>query len=193
MSYENAPATTMIATHCAVCGRPLLDAESVERGIGPDCARRYGYGAAQGAPDWARVAALGLDEMLQEDPRAFANALVHRIALDQRGEHVTKYVACLDALGFGKLAARIAERVATVVTVEVEGDAFVVESPFSTVWNEEVRRISGQRFEKRPNGNKKPRAVRVVPVSSRAQLWEAIRNAYGPGTVVVGNRLAIVA
>ena len=56
MTYESAPATKMIATHCAVCARPLLDAESVERGIGPDCAKRHGFGKEQEEPNWLTVA-----------------------------------------------------------------------------------------------------------------------------------------
>ena len=43
MSYESAPATRMIATDCACCGRPLLDSDSVELGIGPICRKRHGY------------------------------------------------------------------------------------------------------------------------------------------------------
>lgn len=35
-TYENAPATKMLATNCVVCGRALVDAVSVEMGIGPD-------------------------------------------------------------------------------------------------------------------------------------------------------------
>lgn len=42
-TYENAPATRMLATHCAVCSRPLVDAASVEAGMGPDCRDRHGY------------------------------------------------------------------------------------------------------------------------------------------------------
>jgi len=33
----------MLATHCAVCSRPLVDAASVEAGMGPDCRDRHGY------------------------------------------------------------------------------------------------------------------------------------------------------
>ena len=41
-SYLTAPATKMLATHCAVCARALVDAKSVELGIGPDCRKKYG-------------------------------------------------------------------------------------------------------------------------------------------------------
>ena len=34
MSYLDAPSTALLATHCAVCGRSLRDAMSVQLGIG---------------------------------------------------------------------------------------------------------------------------------------------------------------
>lgn len=40
MSYTNAPATRLLATHCAICGRALVDADSVSQGVGPEC-RKY--------------------------------------------------------------------------------------------------------------------------------------------------------
>lgn len=63
MSYESAPATKMLATHCACCARPLVDAVSVEAGVGPECRRRHGFEAAQVAPDWA-LAVRHLDGIL---------------------------------------------------------------------------------------------------------------------------------
>ena len=50
--YESAPATSLVATNCACCGHPLLDAVSVEAGVGPECRKRYGYGEAQAPADW---------------------------------------------------------------------------------------------------------------------------------------------
>jgi len=40
--WENAVSTKLLATHCAICGRPLRDPESIERGIGPDCNEKLG-------------------------------------------------------------------------------------------------------------------------------------------------------
>lgn len=40
MSYEDALSTQLLATHCGMCGRPLRDPQSIERGIGPDCYER---------------------------------------------------------------------------------------------------------------------------------------------------------
>lgn len=65
--YENAPAAAMLATHCC-CGRPLLDAVSVEAGIGPDCRKKHGFDEAQTAPDWAAVARLELEGSWPTDP-----------------------------------------------------------------------------------------------------------------------------
>ena len=39
--YTNAPATKLLATNCLACGRPLVDALSVERGVGPECASHF--------------------------------------------------------------------------------------------------------------------------------------------------------
>src|SRR5687767_11998091 len=89
MTYENAPATRLLATRCACCHRALVDAESVERGVGPDCAKRYGYGLAQGPADLtlaaADLAAGGwsnerITALLATPERDMANALVHAVA-----------------------------------------------------------------------------------------------------------------
>ena len=37
MSYEDSKQCKLLATHCVCCGRPLVDACSVELGIGPEC------------------------------------------------------------------------------------------------------------------------------------------------------------
>lgn len=41
--YENAPATKFVATHCVCCGKALVDAPSLETGMGPVCRKKYGY------------------------------------------------------------------------------------------------------------------------------------------------------
>jgi len=43
MSYENAPATKFVATQCVCCGRALVDAPSLESGMGPVCRKKHGY------------------------------------------------------------------------------------------------------------------------------------------------------
>ena len=128
--YESAPATKLLATHCACCGRALVDAVSVERCIGPDCAERYGAPEAQGEPNWDRVMAV-LDGIVAVadvnpmfTPREAANKLVFEVA--RKG--VTRDFArpifeALAALGFEVLADRIAKRFRTTVVVRRYGEA----------------------------------------------------------------------
>lgn len=56
MGYEDASATKMMATHCLMCGRPLVDPESLERGVGPICARKWKVFTAAGPVDATALA-----------------------------------------------------------------------------------------------------------------------------------------
>src|SRR6266567_2564619 len=51
--YEQEAGTVMLATSCLICGRPLRDPESIERGVGPYCAQKHAMFAETGAPDAA--------------------------------------------------------------------------------------------------------------------------------------------
>ena len=189
MSYENAPATKLIATHCACCGRPLVDAASVERGVGPECARMYGYSEAQGEPNWDEVQK-ALDLYADGDQPCFperdahkaANVLTHYVAAVP-SDSSWPAVAAIDALGFKTLARTLAERLGAVV-VETEGDVLVVKAPFSEAFNAAMRAV--------PNRWNAERKVRTVPASAKKALWKAIKSAFGPGTLVVGSRVAVV-
>jgi hypothetical protein len=63
MSYENAPATIMLATHCACCARSLVDAASIEAGMGPVCRKRHGYNTADTEANWPAVAGVLLSDL----------------------------------------------------------------------------------------------------------------------------------
>ena len=56
--YEAAPATRMLAAACIFCNRPLVDAESVERGCGPICQQKYQVYNASTPPDWPSFGSL---------------------------------------------------------------------------------------------------------------------------------------
>lgn len=173
MSYENAPATTLLATSCACCGRPLVDSVSVETGVGPDCRKKYGYGMAQGEPDWAAFE-LGLGWPVPEadrDPRVLANRLVHRIAIGfSSPAALAAHVSAVRALGFHKLAGKLADRAAS-VSVAYDGDMLVVRSPFSPNFLDYVRPIKGSRWEK---SSKTWR----FPVAEKRPVWAAICRAF---------------
>lgn len=188
MSYETAPATELVATHCAACGKELVDAISVETGLGPTCRKRHGYSEAQTAPDWD-AAHEALDghqlptsatEWWRIDARKVANILIHRVAVLQEGVFAEAYTATICALGFRKVAEAIATNLGA-VRVETAGDELLVRGPFSEAFNHEVRRCQGQRWDP-------TRRARVVPSRERASLWVALKRAFPPGTLVVGAR-----
>lgn len=121
MTYVNAAATRFIATHCAVCGRPLVDADSVQMAIGPDCRAKHGYGVRTCAPDFVAArtilanfgSELGAPETLLTDEsdataHRVANILLHRYAANYK---TARWIPdALHALGYDKLAARAAKR-----------------------------------------------------------------------------------
>jgi hypothetical protein len=188
MTYESAPATLLLATHCCACGRPLVDAESVEAGMGPDCRKKYGYNAAQEPADF-ELAALALSPMQDlptarwaaaRDARAFANKLVSRVAVEHDLRRRGTMIGAIHALGFSILARKLLER-ANGIVIEQEGDYLLVRSPFSQEFNQAVRSVPGQRWVPAEK-------VRAVPVSSRRQLWEAIKATFPGGTPVFGSR-----
>ncbi len=79
MSYEEAPATKMLATHCIFCSRPLLDASSVEAGIGPICRGKVGY-----------------NDPVPNHARQEANKLIHRIATNRQAPEIQEWLGRSD-------------------------------------------------------------------------------------------------
>lgn len=96
-NYESAPATKLLATACACCGRPLVDVVSVETGIGPECRKKF-----------------SVDVITDEAARVEANKLVHAVARKGVSKTVCRETcAKLVTLGFAVLAARILKRFRT--------------------------------------------------------------------------------
>lgn len=103
MSYEKAPATALVATHCCVCGRPLLEAESLASGIGPICAQKTGFGR----------------EGLPPEVRERVNKLVYELAALGKSMRAVPLLTELRELGFGRIADRIELRLADMVEVSL--------------------------------------------------------------------------
>lgn len=203
--YENAPATQMLATHCAICGRALVDAESVERGVGPDCAEKYGFGDASGPADWnaAETALWGpgeksiLPELLARpewgtDAHRIANALVHRVACEQGSELAVRCVSAIAALGYQRLAAACAthrgsavRKNVETVAVSTEGELLIVKARKNDAFTVACRSIPGSRWDSE-------KRQRTFPVAARRQVWEAIKASFPPGTVVVGTKTVVL-
>lgn len=195
--YENSPACLLLATHCACCGRALVDAKSVETGVGPECRKRHGYATAEGSPDWvvalaalasaaeadARLGELAFKVVgMMDDTRKAANLVMHRIAAAQTGEGVGHLVTALRALGYRKMAERTADRLGSVlVEIDAATGAYAVFAPYSEEFTAAMRGVPGRRWDRETKAN-------VVPATSRTALWGALRAALRPGTLVVGPR-----
>jgi hypothetical protein len=169
MSYENAPATKMLATNCACCAKPLVDSVSVETGVGPECRAKHGYSDGP------------------TEHQADANAIVHLIACKQSGKAVVDAVNELRRLGFKRLARRIAFRLAT-VRIEEEGSELVVKTPYKPESVVDFRNIPGRHYDREKKVNRVP-----MQPKSKAALFATLQKhfagclAYGPkGLFVVG-------
>lgn len=93
MSYETAKATRLLATNCLCCSRPLLDAQSVEAGIGPHCRKKYGY------------------KKIDESVRKAANILIHEAARGECKRERRKEIAQeLSSMGATEVADKIRSR-----------------------------------------------------------------------------------
>lgn len=160
MSYENAPATEMLATHCAACRRPLLDSVSVEIGMGPDCREKYGY-----------------HDTVPPEARSEANEIVHAVATSRDRETAATAADRLKELGFARLAAILVERNVQVVVSEEDGRVFL-RAPYSEQATAVLRKVPGRQWDKE-------RKVNTFPTSSKNALWKVLKVAY-PGMLGYG-------
>lgn len=207
--YTDAPATALVATVCAICNRELVDAVSVETGIGPTCRKRHSHGEAQGAPSWGDVerVALALSARLPEaapvalpverTPEAahrLANVLVHRIAADPHAEAVPHLLAAVSALGYVTLADAIAANlVPLTVRVEPVSDRVLAVSFDRAEARGEtferlvaaLRSVPGRWWDAATSRN-------LIPTKQRAALWGALKGALPSGTIVRGARIAVL-
>jgi hypothetical protein len=166
--YENAPATRMLATECAVCSRPLVDAVSVETGIGPECRRKHGYTVD-----------------VSEEARAEGNVIVHAIAagLHTDAADFVLALARLRVLGFETLADTITRRQGGGIEIATDADPrggvlLTVKTPYNASATDAWRRVPGRRW----NGERK---VNTAPYSSKAAVWDLLRQ-YHHGAIGLG-------
>jgi hypothetical protein len=172
-TYENAPATKMLATHCCCCHRPLVDAKSVEMGIGPDCRAKYGF-----------------DLNVSEEARSAANKIVHQIAAmvsaGLLGVDLMRAADALTCLGFSTLAHIIQARAAS-ITIELREDRLWVRAPYNPDFNQ-LSYVYGRKGTKVvEEGKKRPVFYWTFPNTLEAKkvLFEALQKAYS-GQLALG-------
>lgn len=167
MSYENSIQCRLLATHCCVCGKALVDSVSVQLGIGPDCRNHVNQG-------------------ISPDTQKACNVLTHEAAIAAQEGNITKVrraAEMIRSLGLVVLADKIlerfknAERLAKIKIAEQDGN-LVVRTPWKRVhgFAEAWRAIPGRRFMGGRN---------VIPVASKVYVWELLKRFF-PGEYGVG-------
>ena len=155
----------MLATHCVCCGRALVHAESVERGYGPECAKRI-QGAVEGYP------------MASANPKlvATANALIYDAACyAQRGNigMMQTIAMALREMGFPVAADAIMSRFKGLkavqkprIKIRTSGGMLYVAAPFKR-----------SRFDGKCN---------IVPATRKREVWSLLCGFY-PGVYGVAD------
>lgn len=167
MSYENAAGTKMLATHCAACGRPLLDAKSVETGMGPICRDKFGF-----------------DADVSEENRRAANQIVYQIALVQTGFAAAIGAAMLKEIGFAVLAKRILQRVIK-IQIETKGTEYVVRIPYSEENVNAMRTVPGVYWDRDSKANR-------VPMKNQKALQTMLERSFKGETAIGPKGLFVV-
>lgn len=210
MSYENAPATKFIAVNCCVCGRPLVDAISVEEGIGPICRDKFGLNKASDNADFAKAlnyiiqcktspATKFFDSVSRNDARGATNALIYTISalagvLDcmdfNKSPDIDLMINAVESLGYSEVAEIIRERITNYVDklsakakikIKQVGDFYELIAPFSRDFLNMVHKeCPGNRWIGGRN-------VRLIPIEHKAGLHRALVRAY-PGQLFVSDR-----
>jgi hypothetical protein len=131
--YTQAAATRILATHCAFCARPLVDAASVEAGVGPICRKKY-----------------AVPNHLGEATRTKANKLIHTIAVTQDPAEIKKGIVTLSLMGCDAAATKLADRIGAIVITEADDRrfAFTTGRKVSDACFTALRKITGRRWNK---------------------------------------------
>lgn len=176
MPHDNAPATTLLATHCAVCGRALVDAQSVETGIGPICRQRYFS-----------------NEALTESARVEANAIVYRVAAalsadptDGTLAQVSTDLQRLRDLGADTIVTQILNNRGRLATIKLHvwgTDTFAIAAPRNADLTAAFRNVPGRQWWGATAWHGNVRRVNVFPRWTWAQVRDALRTAFGDAFV----------
>lgn len=162
--YENAPATRLVATKCVACGRPLVDAISVESGMGPDCREKYGHAGPEGAT---------------EEARSDVNKRVAQLARGVAPVVAVGHLLIIRGHGFTKLADRLEERLCT-VDISATEHALAVVTPFKPAFTDDLKRSVQCKWDGK-------RWLVAADDISKRKLWAVVRRHFA-GRIGRGRR-----
>jgi len=174
-----------VASTCCACGRPLVDATSIEFGIGPVCRRKYQYedaypcSEAQMRPvvealinaentlEVVEFASRVECAILANDSRKAANLLVHFASTEALPLAIAATHG-LRLLGYTALADVVQERLCTVRIEERPDGMLAVRTAWNPAFVAAVRNVPGRRWD----GEAK---VNLIPGAQRPALWRVLQ------------------
>lgn len=174
--YVNAPATKMLATHCLLCGRPLLDSVSVQQGLGPECRKH-------------------MNVIANAEHQELANKLIHLAAIAVQNGKIQDVLsianAVEDSCQMPELAKKIRERFSDAVykaehfadiTIFEDGENLLVKTPYrrgeAEAFRQAWRNVPGRRWIS-------DKGMNMIPKSSKLQMWTLLRTFF-PGKWGIG-------
>lgn len=194
--YESAISTQLMATNCCICGRPLLDADSVGTGVGPICREKFlprvmSYDVDQGllahavsmCPPALRKAIAS--DVENEAWRELVNkAIWHAsMAVSYTGPESKEVLAAVQQLTAAVGAERVAERlkkfyVSAKIKVSQRADGRIgARTPRNERFIEAVKKIPGRRWHGQPE------FIWSVPANMVDQLIAALSAGF-PGEIM---------
>ena len=203
MSYLSNPNTQRLATRCCLCGRSLVDAKSVEIGIGPICRAKHLY-----------------NDEVTEEQRTTVNKLIHKagVLCENRTEAKRSGKSAAEMLAIGSAILDISDQIEAVglagvarkvrsrfigIHLDVVKDApeygwdrqkrreyatghthdiIVLRSPYSPAFNDTRKRMG---LRARPVRTKEDGFHWEFPIASKRSLDELIRRVFA-GELAVG-------
>lgn len=177
-----------VCTHCAHCGQPLTDSESIERGIGPVCSKKGYFEDPKSADEIGAMVALAEFPALAEyvsavyrpqGARKMMNFLVKLCALNRRSPVHLACTDAIEALGYDRLASTLRESVAIVEVSPRKADpstflVWIKRSEWTPAWTHALRGLSGSHAAPRSSGEKGT----IVPKRHKRALWEMMQRYY---------------
>ena len=175
-----------ICTHCAHCGQPLTDSESVERGLGPVCSKKGYLEEVEPKDDAEAMLALAeypelvnylITKYKPKGNRGLVNGLTRTASLNRRSPVHAACTDAIEALGYKRLASALRESISAVELYELPDnqDAYgmwIKKADFSwSFWNR-------LKYEDGVHMTRYPKRATIVPKKHRVFLAKLLVEFY---------------
>lgn len=145
----------LLKQRCIACGKPVVEAQSVEAGMGPVCRKRYAW------------------EGLPADSRELLNNVLTELSFDPTIDNVCRAIGTAQRVGADRLEKLLIARFVDVEVVETNDKFYTIRFDYHEGMILRLRKAPGAFFNRKQK-------VWWVPQVNRHFLWVAICENY-PG------------